>query len=306
MRVLFMGTPDFAVPCLENLINSNFDIVGVFTQPDKPRGRKQEMAEPDVKVCALKHGLDVYQPKTLKTQDSYELIKSLEPDVIVVVAYGKILPKNILGFPKLGCINVHASLLPKYRGSAPIQWSVINGEKETGVTIMQMDEGIDTGDILVVEKMPVGLFDTSESMFEKLSALGAKTLVNALKRLEKGELEAVKQDDSLATYSPMIKKSMGKIDWKKSSEDVHNLIRGMYSWPIAYTYYKGKMLKIYSSKPSCLSGSPGEVLSLSPFVIACADKSVEITQLQLEGKKRMDSSAFLMGQNIKKGYIFEE
>ena len=306
MRVLFMGTPDFAVPCLESLINSNFDIVGVFTQPDKPRGRNQKLTEPDVKVCALKYGLDVYQPKTLKTQESFELIKNLDPDVIVVVAYGKILPKAILDFPKFGCINVHASLLPKYRGAAPIQWSVINGEKETGVTIMKMDEGIDTGDILMVEKMPVGLFDTSESMFEKLSLLGAKTLVTVLKKLEKGELEPIKQDNSQAVYSPMIEKSMGKIDWKKSSEDVHNLIRGMYSWPIAYTYYKGKMLKIYSSKPSGLSGRPGEVLSLSPFIIGCADKSVEIIQLQLEGKKRMDAYAFLMGQNIEKGYIFKE
>lgn len=304
MKVLFMGTPDFAVPCLEKLVNEKYDIVGVFTQPDKPRGRKQVMTPPDVKVCANKLNLKVFQPNTLKGESVYETIKELDPDVIVVAAYGKILPKNIIDYPKYGCINVHASILPKYRGASPIQQAVLNGDKETGVTTMQMDVGLDTGDILLCEKVKIDIDETTLSVFEKLSHVGADLLIETLKKAEEGTLNPIKQDESLATHCSMIDKSICDIDFNKTSEQVHNLVRGLYDWPIANTYLNGKKLKIYKTKLSDLCGECGTVLSVNPFVIACKNGSVEVLELQLEGKKRMDAKAFLSGHNIKIGYRF--
>ena len=298
MRIIYMGTPDFAVKPLEAIVKAGYEVVGVFTQPDKKKGRKQELTPPQVKVCAQRLGLPVFQPDTLRSEEAFSLIRSLSPDVIVVAAYGKILPKNILDYPPLGCINIHASLLPKYRGAAPIQWAVINGEKETGVTIMQMDEGIDTGDILFCEAIPIEEDDTALSMFEKLSGLGARMIVEALRRSEDHERSGVPQDESLACYSPMIRKEMGEINWNKPCAEVHDLVRGMYDWPIAYTALGGKTLKIYQTKKSTLSGTPGEIVCLSPLTVACAEGAVEILELQLEGKKRMDASAFLMGRKL--------
>lgn len=298
MRIIFMGTPDFAVPCLESLIDAGHEIAAVFTQPDKPRGRKMVMTPPEVKVCALKHGLTVYQPKTLRDGEAMKLIKEIQPDGIVVVAYGKILPKEILAYPRYGCINVHGSLLPKYRGSAPIQWSVINGETETGVTIMQMDEGVDTGDMLYQRTIPVALDDTAESLFEKLSALGAEMIAEALCQLEKGELTARKQDESLASYAPMLDKSIAEIDWHKSALEVHNLVRGLYSWPIAQTSLHGKRLKIYRTSLGKGSGEAGTVIATDPLTIACAQGAVVIEELQLEGKKRLDAKTFLIGHAL--------
>ena len=301
MRVIFMGTPDFAVPCLERIAEAGHEIVGVFTQPDKPVGRKQELTPPDVKVCAQKLGLTVYQPKTLRNGEAFEMIKSLSPDVIVVAAYGKILPKEILDFPRFGCINVHGSLLPKYRGAAPIQWSVINGDHETGVTIMQMNEGLDTGDILFSRAIPIGIEDTALSMFEKLSALGADMAVEALDKLEKGELTPTPQDESLSSYAPMLNKEISLIDWSKSGAQVHNLIRGLYSWPIAHTFLNGKKLKIFSSSPCEKGGTSGEVIDTDPLTVACGSGSVIIRELQLEGKKRMDAKTFLIGHKLTVG-----
>ncbi|MBQ9679876.1 MAG: methionyl-tRNA formyltransferase [Ruminococcus sp.] len=299
MKIVFMGTPDFSVPCLNSLIEAGHEIQAVFTQPDKPRGRKQELTPPEVKVCALEHGLTVYQPKILRDGEAMKIISELNPDCIVVVAYGKILPKEILDYPKYGCINIHASLLPKYRGSAPIQWSVINGEKETGVTIMQMDEGIDTGDMLYQKTVPIGIDDTAESMFDKLSILGGEMIVEALDKLEKGELTAVKQDDSLSTHAPMLDKKISEIDWHKSAAEVHNLVRGLYSWPIAQTSLHGKKLKIYRTSPAKGHGEAGAVIGTDPLTIACGDGAVEIRELQLEGKKRMDAKTFLIGHPLK-------
>ena len=301
MKVLFMGTPDFAVACLKGLIDANYEVCAVFTQPDKSRGRKMVMTPPDVKVYAQELNLPVYQPTTLKDGEALEIIKGYEPDVIVVAAYGKILPKSIIDYPKYGCVNVHGSILPKYRGAAPIQWSVINGDKETGVTTMQMNEGLDTGDMLLIEKMPIAIDDTAESVFDKLAVMGGEIIVKTLELLEKGEITPVKQDESLSSYAPMLDKSISEIDFAKDALTVHNLIRGLYSWPIAQTTFKGKKLKIYKSALSELSGKVGEVVSLEPLTIACGDKAVEILELQLEGKKRMDYKSFLLGHHIECG-----
>ena len=298
MKLIFMGTPDFAVPCLERLIEAGHEIAAVFSQPDKPRGRKMVMTPPEVKACALKHGLTVYQPKSLRNDEAMELIKEIAPDCIVVAAYGKILPKAMLDLPKYGCINVHGSLLPKYRGSAPIQWSVINGEKETGVTIMQMAEGVDTGDMLYQKAIPIGIDDTAESMFEKLSNLGGEMIVEALDLLEEGKLTPIKQDETLATHAPMLNKEIAVIDWNKSALEVHNLVRGLYSWPIAQTTLHGKKLKIYRTAVGKGSGEAGTVISASPLTIACGEGAVVIEELQLEGKKRMDAKAFLIGHPL--------
>lgn len=298
MKLIFMGTPDFAVPCLERLIEAGHEIAAVFSQPDKPRGRKMILTPPEVKACALKHGLTVYQPKSLRNDEAMELIKELAPDCIVVAAYGKILPKAMLDLPKYGCINVHGSLLPKYRGSAPIQWSVINGEKETGVTIMQMAEGVDTGDMLYQKAIPIGIDDTAESMFEKLSDLGGEMIVEALDLLEEGKLTPIKQDETLATHAPMLNKEIAVIDWNKSALEVHNLVRGLYSWPIAQTTLRGKKLKIYRTAVGKGNGEAGTVISTSPLTIACGEGAVVIEELQLEGKKRMDAKAFLIGHPL--------
>ncbi len=301
MKLIFMGTPDFAVPCLESLINAGHDIPAVFTQPDKPVGRKQVMTPPDVKVCALQHGLTVYQPNSMRDGSAMEIIKELAPDAIIVAAYGKILPKEMLDFPRYGCINVHGSLLPKYRGAAPIQWSVINGDAQTGVTIMQMNEGIDTGDILLKRVIPIGIDDTAESMFEKLAELGGKTLIEALEMLERGELHPEKQDESLACYAPMLDKSISLIDWNKTGNEVHNLVRGLYSWPVAYTVLNGKKLKILRTSPGEKSGEAGKVICLDPLTVACSKGSLIIRELQLEGKKRMDAKSFLIGHKLNIG-----
>ena len=298
MRIIFMGTPDFAVPCLQSVLDAGHEVSAVFTQPDKPRGRKQILTPPEVKVLALEKGLTVYQPKTLKDGEALSVISAFSPDVIVVAAYGKILPKEILDLPRYGCINVHGSLLPKYRGAAPIQWSVINGDKETGVTIMQMAEGLDTGDMLYQKAIPIGIDDTAESMFDKLAALGAEMLVEALELLPQGKLTPVKQDDSLSSYAPMLDKDISDIDWSKSAAQVHDLVRGLYSWPVAQTTLNGKKLKIYSTSLCDKNGEAGRVISLDPLTVACGTGSVIINELQLEGKKRMDASAFLIGHRL--------
>lgn len=301
MKVVYMGTPDFAVSCLDGIVRAGHNVCAVFTQPDKPRGRKMVMTPPDVKVYALEHELDVYQPNTFKDGKAFEIIKELEPDVIVVAAYGKILPKEIIGYPKYGCINVHGSILPKYRGAAPIQWSVINGDSETGITTMLMNEGLDTGDILLVEKTPISIDDTASSVFDRLAEIGSKLIVKTLDYAQKGLLTPVKQDDSKATYASMLDKNISEIDFNKPAIEVHNLVRGLYDWPIAYTYLNLKKLKIFKTALSDLCGKAGEVLSVSPLTIACGDGSVEILELQLEGKKRMDYKSFLLGHPIKCG-----
>lgn len=307
MRIAFMGTPDFAVDCLRALAESEHEVVGVFCQPDKPVGRKQELTPPDVKVEALKHNLPVFQPVSLRNGKGVEILEEIKPDLVIVVAYGKILPDEFLTFPKYGCINIHASILPKYRGASPIHFAVLNGDKETGVTSMQMDSGLDTGDILLVKKAEIGINDTTEKMYEILAPLGAEVLMETIDLLEKGMLSPVKQDDSQATKVGLLSKDMSPIDWTKSAFEIHNKIRGLYSWPGASTTLNGKTLKIHSSVLSTKKGhnNSGEVVDTNgTIVVSCGDGNcVELTVIQLEGKKRMDSSAFLNGYQLPKGTI---
>ena len=296
MRIIFMGTPDFAVPCLEKLIKSDHEIVAVFTQPDKKKGRGYAMSAPPVKELALKHEIQVFQPATLKTPETLELISSLNPDLIVVVAYGKILPSDVLNSPKFGCINVHGSLLPKYRGAAPIQWAVINGEKTTGITTMYMNEELDTGDIILTAETEIGENETSGELFERLSVLGAELLMETLCKIEKDkEIHRTKQDDCQATYAPMLDKTLSRINWTDAAQKIHNLVRGLNPWPVATSTINGKSFKIYKTKGAGnVSGQPGEVKSVNPFIVACGDNSaIEILELQMESKKRMNSTDFL-------------
>lgn len=305
MNIIFMGTPDFAVPALDKLVASEHNVTAVFTQPDKPRGRKMVLTPPEVKACALKHGIKVYQPDSLKDGKTLEIIKDCNPDVIVVAAYGKILPKEILDYPKYGCVNIHGSLLPKYRGAAPIQRAVLDGESETGVTTMQMAEGLDTGDMLLVYKTPILPDETSGELFDRLALAGADLLLDTLEGLEKGEIVPQKQNDSLSSYANMIDKSMCPIDFNKTAQAVHNQVRGLNPWPVATAQINGKRLKIYKTKLSSLKGNPGEVISLKPLTVACKENSVEIITLQPEGKKIMDSKAYLAGNKISLGDKFD-
>ena len=307
MRIAFMGTPDFSVDCLKALVASKHEIVGVFCQPDKPVGRKQELTPPDVKVEALKHGLTVYQPTSLRNGKGTEILEGIKPDLVVVVAYGKILPHDFLVYPKYGCINIHASILPKYRGASPIHYAVLNGDEETGVTAQQMNDGVDTGDILHIKKCPIGINDTTERMYEILAPLGAETLMETIDMLEKGELNPVVQDESLATHVGLLTRDMSGIDWTKSAFEIHNKIRGLYSWPGASTTLNGKTLKIHSAVLSDkkANNKPGEVVdSNGKIIVCCGDGNcVELKTVQLEGKKRMEVSAFLNGNSLEKGTV---
>lgn len=307
MKIAFMGTPDFSVNCLKALVESKHEVVGVFCQPDKPVGRKQELKFPDVKVEALKHNLKVFQPVSLRNGNGIEILKEINPDLIVVVAYGKILPKDVLDFPKYGCINIHASILPKYRGASPIHWAVINGDKETGVTAQQMNEGVDTGDILHTKRLSIGENDTTEEMYEKLSPLGAEVLMETIEMLENGELKPIKQNDADATHVGLLTKELSAIDWNDSAFNIHNKIRGLYSWPGTHAVLNGKILKIHSAVLSDKKGNniPGEVVdSNGKLLISCGDNNcIELKVVQLEGKKRMETSQFINGYKIEKGTV---
>lgn len=295
MKIVFMGTPDFAVPCLEALINDGCEIAAVFTQPDKPKGRGYAMTPPPVKVCAQKHGIEVYQPEKMKDGTAYEILSKIKPDMIIVVAYGKILPKDIIEHPPFGCINVHASLLPEYRGAAPIQWAVLDGKKKTGVTAMYMDVGLDTGDMLLKAETDIGENETAGELHDRLSAMGAELIVKTVHEAEKGTLVREKQDDSKSCYASMLTKEMSVIDFGKTAQKVHDLVRGLNSWPSASAVLNGKRIKIHRTLITNGSGEPGQVLSLEPFVVACGEGAVEITELQPEGKKRMSAQAFVNG-----------
>lgn len=303
MKIIYMGTPDFAVPALKSLASSKHEVCAVFTQPDKPRGRKMILTPPDVKVCAQSLGIPVYQPESMKNGDALEIIGRYNPDVIVVAAYGKILPKAVLDAPKFGCVNIHGSLLPKYRGAAPIQQSVLNGDRVTGITTMLMDVGLDTGDILLTEETEIGENETSGELFDRLAELGGKLVLKTLSALEKGEITPKKQDESLATHTSKIDKSLCPIDFSKSAFEVHNKVRGLNPWPVATTKICGKNVKVYSTRLCPKSGKSGEVISTKPLVVGCGDKSVEILELQPEGKKRMTADAFLAGHKLEIGDI---
>ena len=298
MRIVFMGTPDFSVPCLQSLIDDKNEIAAVFTQPDKPKGRKMTLTPPPVKVCAEKNGIPVYQPTTLKDGAALEIIKSLQPQMIVVTAYGKILPKEIIEYPEYGCINIHASLLPEYRGAAPIQQAILDGKTVTGVTAMYMDEGLDTGDMLMKTELPIGENETADELHDRLSAAGGELIVRVVHAAQSGTLTRTPQDDSKSSYVKMLTKDMSEIDLTRSAEEVHNRVRALSSWPGAVIRLNGKKIKLHSTRVSDKQGQPGSVLSLQPLTVACGQGAVIILELQPEGKKRMDSKAFINGLHI--------
>ena len=302
MNVVFMGTPDFSVPSLEALAaDGRFTISAVYTQPDKPVGRKRIMTPPDVKVCAEKLGLQVRQPETLRSADIAAEIAGFCPDIIVVIAYGKILPKEVLDIPKYGCINIHGSLLPKLRGAAPIQRAVIEGEKITGVTAMKMDAGLDTGDMIATLETKILPDETAGELFDRLACAAPDLLIDTLVSLENGTAEFTKQDDEKSTYAKPLSKEEAVIDWSLSAQQIHNKVRGMNPWPVAFTQYGAKKLKIYAAKLSQRSGKPGEIVSLDPPVIACGEGSLELLSVQLEGKKQMPAADFFRGQRASVG-----
>ena len=305
MKVVYMGTPDFAVGALERIIEAGHDVVLVVTQPDKPKGRGKEMQMTPVKKCALEHDIPVFQPVKIKEAEAVEYLRTFDADIFVVAAFGQILSSEILHMPKYGCVNIHASLLPMYRGAAPIQAVIINKEKETGVTIMQMDEGLDTGDMLMKEIIPIAADETGESLHDKLSELGAEMIVQALPAIEDGSITATPQGDGATCYASMLKKEMGCIDWKKSADDIEHLVRGLYPWPGTYTFLNGKMLKICTVALSDMQakGEPGEICEVTKesLIVNTGEGALEIKELQPEGKKRMTVHDFLLGNKIETG-----
>ncbi|MBR0466304.1 MAG: methionyl-tRNA formyltransferase [Clostridia bacterium] len=304
MRIVFMGTPDYAEKTLKALYGAGHEIIAVFAQPDKPVGRKQIITMPPVKVFAVGHNIPVFQPNTLRDENVIKQIKELNPDLIAVVAYGKILPKEILSIPKLGCVNGHGSLLPLLRGASPIQWAIVSGFRETGVTTMFMDEGMDTGDILLTKKTPIEDDETAEQLFERMGDITASLMVETVEKLEKGEITPVKQDNTRATYAPIIKKEMALIDFNEPGKAVYNKIRGFYSWPCAYFMLNGKRVKVISAKPYGKTDlTPGKVVKGdNRLVISCGDNNaIEMTTVQMEGKKAMKAADMLNGNPLPYG-----
>lgn len=305
MKVVFMGTPDFAVGALEAIIKAGHQVTAVVTQPDKPKGRGKELQITPVKACALKYDIPVFQPVKIKMPEAVEQLRTYEADIFVVAAFGQILSEEILNMPKYGCVNIHASLLPKYRGAGPIQWVILDGEKETGITIMQMDKGLDTGDMLFTCKVPITEKETGDSLHDKLAQAGAELIVEALPKIEAGEVTPVKQNDADSCYAKMLQKSMGKIDWTKQTAEIERLVRGLNSWPSAYTFYHGKTLKIWASDVSDKKEDavPGMVVAVEKdaFYVKTGDGSLKVTEIQLEGKKRMLVKDFLLGYQVKVG-----
>ena len=308
MRIMFMGTPDIAAQSLRALIANGMKPVCVVTQPDKPKGRGYKLVPPEVKTTALENDIPVYQPEKLKNGELMSVLEEYKPELIAVVAYGKLLPSYILDYPKYGCINMHASILPRYRGAAPIQWSVLNGEKISGVTAMQMDVGLDTGDMLLTKTVEIGENETAGELHDKLSVLGADVMSETIDLLLKGELKPEKQDDSESNYAPMLSKDLCPIDWNESAQKVHNKVRGLSPWPVATAKLGEKTIKIHKTAVSgkC-NATPGEVVvSDKKLVVACGEStSVEIIVLQTEGKKAMNASDFLRGNPIEKGIILK-
>ncbi len=305
LRIVFMGTPLFACPTLQRLVDRGDRVLAVVTQPDRPKGRGQKALPPPVKELAERHGLPVLQPPKIRVAEFVETIRTLNPDLIVVVAYGQILPKAVLDIPRYGCINVHASLLPRYRGAAPLNWCIINGEQETGVTTMLMDEGLDTGDMLLKRVTAIDPDENTSTLHDRLALLGAEALAETIDLLVQGTLVPEKQDDALSCYAPLLKKEDGLIDWSRNGVAIKNLVCGMTPWPGAFTYLDGKLLKIYRVRIGTGSGSPGTVLEAGKdgIVVACADGSVLIEDLQLEGKKRLTAREFLAGCRLSPGTV---
>ena len=302
MRIVFMGTPDFAVPSLQALIDAGHDVCAVYTQPDKPQGRKQILTAPPVKTLALEHDIPVFQPNTLKNEDEQARLRELAPEVIIVVAYGKLLPKAVLDIPPHGCINVHGSLLPRWRGAAPIQWAVIAGDEMAGVTTMQMAEGLDTGDMLLTYETKVGEKETAGELFDRLAQSGAELLTQTLIKLD--EITPRPQDDAQSCYAHMLDKQMAVIDWSKSAHEIDCLIRGLNPWPIALTTLSGERLKVFAAEKAAGNGEPGTVLEADPkkgLTVACGEGALKLIEIQLVGGKRMKATDFLRGHVIEVG-----
>ncbi len=308
MKVIFMGTPDFSVGTLEALIQAGHEITLVVTQPDKPKGRGKNLQFPPVKEAALAHGIEIYQPRRVREPECIEYLQNYQADIIVVVAFGQIVPREILDMPKFGCVNVHASLLPKYRGAAPIQWAVINGERVTGVTTMRMDEGLDTGDMILKEEVALAPEETGGSLFDRLAQTGAELCVRTLTAIEEGTAAYTPQNHEAATHTSMIKKQLGEIDWNKSAQELECLIRGLNPWPSAYTYWKGKTLKIWKASVQEQSMQPvdfepGRIVTVNKdgIMVQTGQGMLNLLEIQLEGKKRMKTDAFLRGYQIETG-----
>ncbi|CEK39261.1 methionyl-tRNA formyltransferase [[Clostridium] sordellii] len=307
MKIVFMGTPEFAVPCLQKIIDEGHEVLAVVTQPDKPKGRGKKLAMPPVKELALKYNIDVYQPVKAREDSFVEKLKEINPELIVVVAFGQILPKSILDIPKFGCVNVHASLLPKYRGAAPLNWVIINGEEKTGVTTMYMDVGLDTGDMILKSEIPLDDEITAGELHDKMMVQGAEVLKDTIDLISKGEAPREKQNDEETCYSPIMDKSLGNIDWSKSATDIHNLIRGVNPWPSAYTTYDKQTMKIWKTKvlDKLSEKTPGTILSVDKngIEVSTGDKVLQISEIQMSGKKRMIVSEYIKGNDISTGIV---
>jgi methionyl-tRNA formyltransferase len=306
MRIVFMGTPDFAVPCLSVLLAQKHDIVAVVTQPDRAKGRGNKLAPPPVKVLAEEAGIPVYQPEKIKTKEFTEILRSLKPDIMIVVAFGQILSQEILDIPPFGCINIHASLLPKYRGAAPINWCIINGETVTGVTSMYMDKGLDTGDMIIKKETAIGGNETAGELHDRLMELGASVLAETMLSLEEGRISRTPQDNDEATYAPIMTKALGRIDWSKDAETIKNLIRGTYPWPAAFSTYSGKVFKVIIAEAFDFGEKHEKWGSISKVekdgvVVNCGSGSLKITELQFENETRMSVEAYLRGHDIIEG-----
>ena len=303
MKIVFMGTPDFAVPCLQALIDHKHQIAGVITQPDRAKGRSSKLMPPPVKVLAEEYDIPVFQPERVKTPEFVEKLRELAPEVIIVVAFGQILSQAILDIPPKGCVNVHGSLLPKYRGAAPIQWSIINGDKTTGVTTMYMDKGVDTGDMILKKEFDIYEKDTYETLHNRMSIIGAEVLVETLKLIEAGKATRTQQAHEQHTYAPMLDKTIGKIDWSKSARSIDHLIRGTYPWPGAYSFYKGRNFKILSSELYDENDANTEFGNINEIgkdylMVSCGKGFIKILELQFENEKRMGVEAYLRGHDI--------
>ncbi len=301
MRVVFMGTPDIAATCLKKILSDGFEVVGVYTQPDRPKGRGMKMVASPVKEVALAAGIPVFQPENFREEETVEALRELKPDVCAVVAYGRILPQKVLDVPKYGCINIHASVLPKYRGSAPYQWAVLDGLTETGVTAMYLCREMDAGDIIDVSKTPIGENETAGELLDRLAVLGADLLSKTLRRFaSEGKVPAVPQNPDEVSYAPMLDKTMCPIDWNKTARQVHNHVRGLHPWPVATMELQGKTFKVHVARVVSGSGTPGQILGLTKtgLVIACGEGAVEITSLQAEGGKRMAAPDYFRGHPL--------
>ena len=300
MRVVFMGTPDIAAVCLRKIIGDGFDVVGVYCQPDRPKGRGMKLVAPPVKEVAVANSIPVYQPENFKDEAAVEQLRSLRPDICAVVAYGQILPQSVLDVPKRGCINIHASVLPEYRGSAPYQWAVLDGKKETGVTAMYLCRKMDAGDIIDVSKTEIGPDETAGELLDRLAVLGSKLLSKTLERFAAGEVTATPQDEALVTYAPMLDKAMCPIDWSKSAQQVHDHVRGLHPWPVATTEIQGKRFKVHTTAIVDGVGEPGQILGLTKtgLKIACGEGAIEIRSLQAEGGKRMAAPDYFRGHPL--------